>query len=160
MIKFLCFYIGALTCLIASTSAIVENDLKKIIALSTLRQLGIIIIALGLEIPLLAFFHLITHALFKALLFICAGNIITIQAHNQDIRLIGNITNTDPINIVMINSANLSLCGIPFLAGFYSKDAIVESFFIANLPISTRIILISRVCLTSAYTIRLSITSL
>lgn len=82
---------GVITCLIASLSAVYENDLKKIIALSTLSQLGVMIIALGLSCPILAFFHLVTHALFKALLFICAGTIIHISQNNQDIRLMGNI---------------------------------------------------------------------
>lgn len=85
------FYVGVITCTIAGLSAIYENDLKKIIALSTLSQLGVMIIALGLGQPLLAFFHLVTHALFKALLFICAGTIIHRKQNNQDIRLIGNM---------------------------------------------------------------------
>jgi NADH-ubiquinone oxidoreductase chain 5 len=85
------FYIGVVTCLMARLSAIYENDLKKIVALSTLRQLGVMIIALGLGLPILAFFHLITHALFKALLFVCAGTIIHNRANNQDVRLIGTI---------------------------------------------------------------------
>lgn len=158
--KIISFYIGALTCIIARIAAIRENDLKKIIALSTLRQLGIIIIALGLEQPLLAFFHLITHALFKALLFICAGTIIHINNNNQDIRLMGNLSAISPITITTLNSANLALCGIPFLAGFYSKDRIVETFFITNSPIRTRIIIIIRICLTASYSIRLSVISL
>ena len=127
--------------MIARTSAIFEHDIKKIIALSTLRQLGIIIIALGLENPNLAFFHLITHALFKALLFICAGTIIHIEKNNQDIRLIGNLTRIHIRTTTFFNVANLSLCGIPFLAGFYSKDAILETFFIVNSPLSTSLII-------------------
>lgn len=158
--KFLCFYLGALTCMIARTSAIIEYDLKKIIALSTLRQLGIIIISLGLEQPLLTFFHLVTHALFKALLFIVAGTVIHLENNNQDIRLIGYLTNFSNINVVFFNTANLSLIGTPFLAGFYSKDRILETFFLTTRPISTSIILLSRICLTSAYTIRVCILTL
>ena len=75
----------------ASLCAIYENDLKKVIALSTLRQLGVMMMSLGLGCPLLAFFHLITHALFKALLFICAGTIIHSKQNSQDIRFIGNL---------------------------------------------------------------------
>lgn len=160
IIKFLCFYLGTITCFIARSAAIFENDLKKIIALSTLRQLGIIIVALGLEQPTIRFFHLITHALFKALLFICAGTIIHIENNNQDIRIIGRLANFSIINIVFFNVANLSLCGIPFLAGFYSKDTILETFFITQLPISTRFLLISCICLTAAYSIRLRILTL
>lgn len=85
------FYRGVITCLIAGISASYEFDFKKIIALSTLRQLGVIIIGLGLGEPILAFFHLVIHALFKALLFICAGNIIHCKQNNQDLRIMGNI---------------------------------------------------------------------
>jgi NADH-ubiquinone oxidoreductase chain 5 len=155
--KFICFYLGAITCIIARSSAMFENDLKKIIALSTLRQLGVIIIALGLEQPGLAFFHLITHALFKALLFICAGTMIHLETNNQDIRLIGNLESISPITIVIFNRANLSLCGMPFLAGFYSKDRIIETFFMRSQPLTSRIIIILRVCMTSAYTMRVAL---
>lgn len=150
------FYIGVLTCLMARLSATYENDLKKIIALSTLRQLGLIMIALGLGQPILAFFHLVTHALFKALLFICAGTIIHRKQNNQDIRLIGNIWNSIPVTCTALNVANLALCGFPFIAGFYSKDLIVETFILTSLPITTRVLMILRVCLTSAYRLRLS----
>lgn len=85
------FYLGVVTCILASLAALAENDLKKIIALSTLRQLGIIVITIGLAQPSLAFFHLITHAIFKAILFICAGTIIHVCQDSQDIRLIGNL---------------------------------------------------------------------
>lgn len=159
--KFLCFYLGAITCIIARTSATFENDIKKIIALSTLRQLGIMIMALGIEQPNLAFFHLITHALFKALLFICAGSIIHVKRRNQDIRLIGEIISIRPLNMTIFNIANLSLCGIPFIAGFYSKDAIVETFFAnSNMPIFRRTVLLIRVCITAAYTTRLRLYTL
>lgn len=85
------FYLGVVTCLMSSFSAIYENDLKKIIALSTLSQLGVMFMALGLGFPLLAFFHLVTHAMFKALLFVCAGTIIHSMCNNQDVRLIGGL---------------------------------------------------------------------
>lgn len=154
------FYSGVITCLIASLSAVYENDLKKVIALSTLSQLGVMIIALGLGCPLLAFFHLITHALFKALLFVCAGTIIHSKQNNQDIRLIGNLWNSMPVTCTALNSANLALCGFPFMAGFYSKDLIVESFFLQHLPLRTSFLLVLSVCLTSAYTVRVAIYTL
>lgn len=94
MFYYFCFFVffsGVITCFMASLAAIYEYDLKKIIALSTLRQLGVMIIALGLGFPMLAFFHLVTHALFKALLFICAGTIIHSRYNNQDIRFIGDL---------------------------------------------------------------------
>jgi NADH-ubiquinone oxidoreductase chain 5 len=114
------------TLLIAGIVAIFEYDIKKIIALSTLSQLGVIIFAISLGLYKIAFFHLITHALFKALLFLSAGGYIHGIAGNQDIRLFGGLTQIFPNITVCINLANLSLCGLPFLSGFYSKDIIVE----------------------------------
>jgi len=154
------FYSGVLTCTAAGVSALLEYDFKKIVALSTLRQLGIIIIALGIGQPMLAFFHLITHALFKALLFICAGNIIHCKQNNQDLRLIGNLWISMPVTCTFLNVANLALCGFPFIAGFYSKDAAIELFLSRTFPLSTRIILLTSICLTAAYSIRLSILTL
>lgn len=108
--------------------------MKKIIALSTLRQLGVIIIRLAIGAPILAFFHLITHALFKALLFLCAGTLIHLHHHSQDLRFMGNISTQSPSITSALLIANLALCGAPFLAGFYSKDMILEFslFFPSN----------------------------
>lgn len=156
----ICLYTGIITCFIARLAAALENDLKKVIALSTLRQLGVIIIALGLNQPILAFFHLVTHALFKALLFICAGNIIHRIKNNQDLRLIGNISELIPITTMTLNVANISLCGLPFLAGFYSKDIIGEIFIHSHRSILTRVLVILSICLTSLYTIKLSLYTL
>lgn len=118
--------IRGLTIFIAGVSANYEYDLKKIIALSTLRQLGLIIRILAIGFAKLAFFHLLTHALFKALLFICAGAIIHNIKNSQDIRDIGILTKFIPYTTTCLNISNLALCGIPFLAGFYSKDLILE----------------------------------
>lgn len=127
--------LSGLTMFIAGLGANYEFDLKKIIALSTLRQLGLIIRILSIGFYKLAFFHLLTHALFKALLFICAGAIIHNINNSQDIRLIGRLSFLIPITSSCFNVANLALCGIPFLAGFYSKDLILEvvSFSYINL---------------------------
>lgn len=146
--------ISATTTLIAGLAAIVENDIKKIIALSTLRQLGIIIMRLALAAPILTFFHLITHALFKALLFICAGSIIHSHNNNQDLRLFGSITKNSPFTALTIILANSALTGIPFIAGFYSKDLIIDltsqfSFNLIILPLT----LLSTI-LTAAYSLR------
>lgn len=100
--------------------------MKKVVALSTLRQLGVIIFSIGLDFPLLAFFHLITHALFKALLFICVGTLINTHIHCQDLRTIGNLVFQVPSILSCLNVANIALCGLPFLSGFYSKDLIME----------------------------------
>lgn len=121
------FLIASLTIFIAGLGANFETDLKKVIALSTLRQLGLIMGALSLGLSSLAFFHLLTHALFKALLFICAGNIIHSLGDNQDIRWIGGLGLQIPITSACFAVSNLALCGFPFLAGFYSKDAILEA---------------------------------
>lgn len=118
--------LSVLTMFISGLGAIFEYDLKKIIALSTLSQLGLIIRTLCLGIPEFAFFHLLTHALFKSLLFICAGYVIHGMKDCQDIRFIGAITIQRPVLVSYFNVANLALCGMPFLAGFYSKDLILE----------------------------------
>lgn len=146
--------LATLTILIAGASAIAECDIKKIIALSTLRQLGVIIFTLGVGLPTLAFFHLITHALFKALLFICAGTIIHLHSHSQDLRTIGNLPHQTPLITSSITIANIALCGIPFLAGFYSKDIIIESFYQFNFNLTISSIFIIATILTTAYSTR------
>nr|QNV11688.1 NADH dehydrogenase subunit 5 [Phyllodromia melanocephala] len=118
--------ISGLTMFMAGLGANYEFDLKKIIALSTLSQLGLMMSILSLGFYKLAFFHLLTHALFKALLFMCAGSIIHNMNNNQDIRLMGGLSMSMPLTSSSMNVANLALCGMPFLAGFYSKDLILE----------------------------------
>lgn len=150
---------ASITILIAGLSATTETDFKKIIALSTLRQLGVIIVCVALNLYRIATFHLITHALFKALLFICAGRIIHLHGHNQDLRLIGNLTTQIPITISCITIANLSLCGAPFLAGFYSKDLILEtSLFNPYNPIFVLIFFLATGA-TAAYSTRFIVSS-
>jgi len=120
------FYVSVLTIFISGLIANFEIDLKKIIALSTLRQLGLIIIILRLGIKILAFYHLLTHAVFKSLLFICAGVIIHLINNNQDIRLRGKLNEFIPFTIIRFYISRLALMGFPFLAGFYSKDLAIE----------------------------------
>merc|ERR1719446_2051703 len=139
----------------AGITAIVEIDMKKVIALSTLRQLGIIIIILGIGNPVLAFFHLISHAFFKAILFMCAGLIIHRIKDYQDIRKIGfNYLNINLSVSIMI--ANIRLCGLPFLRGFYSKDLIIEIAIIKGKNIFLFLILILGTGLTVIYSCRLN----
>jgi len=121
--------LAGLTMFMAGLGANFETDLKKIIALSTLSQLGVIMGILALGYAKLAFFHLLAHALFKALLFMCAGSVIHSVGGTQDIRSIGGLIYSMPLSITSINLANLALCGTPFLAGFYSKDLILEVAF-------------------------------
>nr|YP_010837729.1 NADH dehydrogenase subunit 5 [Poecilimon cretensis]WGF19464.1 NADH dehydrogenase subunit 5 [Poecilimon cretensis] len=117
---------SGLTMFMAGLGANFEFDLKKIIALSTLSQLGLMMSILSMGFPKLAFFHLLTHALFKALLFMCAGAVIHNMKNSQDIRFMGNLCSQMPLTTVCFNVSNLALCGMPFLAGFYSKDMILE----------------------------------
>jgi NADH-ubiquinone oxidoreductase chain 5 len=109
---------------------------------------------LGLALPSLALFHLSTHALFKALLFICAGFIISSRHHAQDLRILGALTNQLPLLLRSITIANLALCGTPFLAGFYSKDIILEISTGNPTNILILTLLFLSTALTSAYSIR------
>jgi len=147
--------LSSLTIFIAGLGANFEYDLKKIIALSTLSQLGVIIRILSLGFADLAFFHLLRHALFKALLFICAGAVIHNMKDYQDIRVMGRLVNQIPLTTFCINLANLALCGRPFLAGFYSKDLILEVAFISSINIFIFILYCLATGLTVCYTFRL-----
>lgn len=146
--------IATLTCLIAGLRANTECDIKKIIALSTLSQLGVMIVRLGLDSPLLAFFHLITHALFKALLFLCAGTLIHLHSHSQDLRIIGDLPTQIPSISAAIMVSNLALCGTPFLAGFYSKDAILETCLASSFRAVVIFLFFFATGLTVSYTVR------
>jgi len=148
--------LGILTMIIAGITAILEIDIKKVIALSTLRQLGIIIIILGIGNPILSFFHLISHAFFKAMLFMCAGLIIHRMKDYQDIRKIGfNYININ-LSISIIIVANIRLCGLPFLRGFYSKDMIIEIILIKGKRFFLFFMLILGTGLTVIYSCRLN----
>nr|YP_009538046.1 NADH dehydrogenase subunit 5 [Limenitis populi]AYN60789.1 NADH dehydrogenase subunit 5 [Limenitis populi] len=152
--KFLLLFSG-LTMMMAGICANYEFDLKKIIALSTLSQLGLMMSILSMGFYDLAFFHLLTHAMFKALLFMCAGMIIHMMNNNQDIRMMGGISFYIPLTSLCLNISNLSLCGIPFLAGFYSKDMILEMVSMSNLNMLIFYLYYFSTGLTMFYTIRL-----
>nr|YP_010716038.1 NADH dehydrogenase subunit 5 [Parnassius simo]WDE75748.1 NADH dehydrogenase subunit 5 [Parnassius simo] len=152
--KFLLLLSG-LTMFMAGISANYEFDLKKIIALSTLSQLGLMMSILSMGLSELAFFHLLTHAMFKALLFMCAGVIIHMMNDNQDIRFMGGISLYIPMTSLCMNISNLALCGIPFLAGFYSKDLILEMVSMSNLNMLIFFLYYISTGLTMFYTIRL-----
>jgi len=147
---------GIITILLAGAAAIFEMDMKKVIALSTLRQLGVIIMILGGMEPVLSFFHLLRHAYFKAILFICAGMIIHNIKDYQDIRKIRIISNIIPVTFRVIMVANLSLCGLPFLRGFYSKDIILEIIIISTIRFVIFLIIIVATFFTVAYSCRIS----
>nr|YP_010417811.1 NADH dehydrogenase subunit 5 [Precis octavia]USF17970.1 NADH dehydrogenase subunit 5 [Precis octavia] len=154
MLKLLLLLSG-LTMFMAGICANYEFDLKKIIALSTLSQLGLMMSILSMGYGDLAFFHLLTHAMFKALLFMCAGVIIHMMSDNQDIRLMGGISLYIPLTSLCMNISNLALCGIPFLAGFYSKDMILEVVSMSTLNLFIYYLYFISTGLTMFYTFRL-----
>jgi len=152
--------ISCMTMFMSGLSAIFECDIKKVVALSTLSQLGVIISAIGLGFPSLAFFHLLRHALFKALLFVCVGTFINRHAHNQDIRRIGNLCFQSPLTSCCLSIARMALCGLPFLSGFYSKDLLIELSLFNNYSFVILWLFILSTALTSCYRIRLYITGI
>ncbi len=156
-LKFFLLFISLITIIISGFSGLLEFDLKKIIALSTLSQLGFIISTISIGLPNLAFFHLITHAGFKALLFICAGFFIHNFFDNQDIRFFGLINKNYCFSLCIFNIANLSLSGFPFLSGFFSKDLILELILMKYLGIFFFFFFILGTFLTVLYSFRLII---
>nr|YP_010400304.1 NADH dehydrogenase subunit 5 [Purpura bufo]UQS76003.1 NADH dehydrogenase subunit 5 [Purpura bufo] len=153
-------FISVLTLLMAGIGANYENDLKKVIALSTLSQLGVMMMSLGMGMPHLALFHLYTHALFKALLFLCAGMIIHNSSNTQDIRHMGLLFSQAPLTVGCMNVANLALCGAPFLSGFYSKDLILEFSLYSPTSFLMVLLIFLATGMTAAYSFRLSFCSL
>ena len=126
--------IGAITALFMGFLAIIQNDIKRVVAYSTLSQLGYMTVALGASAYSVAVFHLMTHAFFKALLFLGAGSVIMGMHHNQDIRWMGGVRKYMPITWITFLLGNLALIGTPFFSGFYSKDAIIEAVHASTLP--------------------------
>lgn len=148
-------FISVITIIISSFCANYEFDLKRIIALSTLSQLGLIIRCLFIGLVDIAFFHLLSHAIFKSLLFLCSGIIIHLIGGCQDIRIIGSICLVIPLTCCCFNISNMALCGIPFLSGFYSKDIIVERSAFSGINLIIFIIFYFGLGLTALYRIRL-----
>nr|UEK24891.1 NADH dehydrogenase subunit 5 [Kolla paulula] len=153
--NYLFLFISTLTMIFSSLCASYEFDLSKIIALSTLSQLGLMMSSLFLGLVDLSFFHLLTHAMFKSLLFLCSGIFIFYMNDNQDIRMMGSVCLFLPFTTSCFNISNLTLCGIPFLSGFYSKDFFIEnvSFFGVNFLIFMLFYL--SLGLTACYSFRL-----
>uniref|UniRef100_A0AAU6QFH4 NADH-ubiquinone oxidoreductase chain 5 n=1 Tax=Gatzara jubilaea TaxID=3114391 RepID=A0AAU6QFH4_9NEOP len=147
---------SVLTMFMAGLGANYEFDLKKIIALSTLSQLGLMMSILSMGYSYLAFFHLLTHALFKALLFMCAGSVIHSVNNTQDIRFMGGLINMLPLTCTCFNVSNLALCGMPFLAGFYSKDLILEIVSMSAMNYLIYLLYFLSTGLTVCYSFRLT----
>nr|AYR05113.1 NADH dehydrogenase subunit 5 [Cryptorhynchinae sp. 8 ACP-2013] len=154
--KIILLFLSFFTMVMAGLGANFEYDLKKIIALSTLSQLGMMLSILCLGNSDLAFFHLLIHALFKALLFMCAGAIIHSFMDVQDIRNMGGLMSFLPVTCTCFMVSNFSLCGLPFLSGFYSKDLIMEIFSMKLSSILIYTLFYISIGLTVAYSIRLS----
>nr|ASY98464.1 NADH dehydrogenase subunit 5 [Hymenopus coronatus] len=154
LLKFL-LVISVLTMFMSGLGANFEYDLKKIIALSTLSQLGLMMSILSMGFSDLAFFHLLTHALFKALLFMCAGMVIHNVKNFQDIRFMGNLSIFMPLTSACFMVSNFALCGMPFLAGFYSKDMILEVISLSNLNMFMYFLYFFSTGLTVCYSFRL-----
>jgi len=126
--------IGAITALFMGFLGIVQNDIKRVVAYSTLSQLGYMTVALGASAYSVALFHLMTHAFFKALLFLAAGSVIIAMHHNQDIRYMGGLRKYMKITWITSLIGSLALIGTPFLSGFYSKESIIEAVKLSHLP--------------------------
>jgi len=152
--------IGVITIFMARLRAFFEIDIKKIVALSTLSQLGVIITALGAGFNLLRFFHLLTHAFFKALLFIRAGNLIHRFESYQDLRTIGGSREILPFTKSIIIGCSIRLCGLPFMSAFYSKEIIIERLLIYNLSFISYFVIILGVLITVFYRIRFILLSI
>ncbi len=149
--------IGATTALFMGLVGIVQNDIKRVIAYSTLSQLGYMIVAVGVSAYAVGIFHLMTHAFFKALLFLAAGSVIIALHHQQDLRHMGGLRRYMPITFITALIGALALCGIPPFAGFYSKDILIEAVHFAALPGAgvAYYALLAGVFVTALYTFRL-----
>nr|YP_009002090.1 NADH dehydrogenase subunit 5 [Ricinoides karschii]AGL11952.1 NADH dehydrogenase subunit 5 [Ricinoides karschii] len=146
--------ISGLTILMSGLCAMMEMDLKKVVALSTLSQLGFMMMILGVGCWWISFYHLLTHALFKSLLFLCAGYVICNYNSEQDFRGVGCLSNS-PIVCCAFNVSLLSLAGFPFLSGYYSKDSIIEFFCLSLMGDAFILLMLLGVLLTTLYSLRL-----
>nr|WMM47725.1 ND5 [Vespa orientalis] len=153
----LMLFISSCTMMMSGLMANFENDLKKIIALSTLSQLGLMMSILSLGEVDLGFMHLVIHALFKSLLFMCSGILIHQMNNNQDIRYMGSLINYYPFVSLVFFISLMSLCGFPFFSGYYSKDLIMEVFLMSKMNMFSMFMLMISTLFTVSYSVRLII---
>ncbi|GDY35338.1 NADH-quinone oxidoreductase subunit L [Acidovorax sp. NB1] len=149
--------IGAITALFMGFLGIIQNDIKRVVAYSTLSQLGYMTVALGASAYSVAVFHLMTHAFFKALLFLGAGSVIMGMHHNQDIRWMGGVRKYMPITWITSLLGSLALIGTPLFSGFYSKDSIIEAVHFSHLPAAgfAHFAVLAGVFITAFYSFRM-----
>ena len=145
---------GSVTCLLGGWAATFENDIKKVIALSTLRQLGVMVFRLGMNFPSLGLFHLYTHALFKALLFLAAGHILIMTFGNQDVRSIGGLGLRMPLTSLIFTVRSLCLIGAPFIRAFYSKHLILELMLSSPINMVRVLLMFFATIITAKYVFR------
>jgi NADH-quinone oxidoreductase subunit L len=150
-------FIGATTAFFAATIGLVQNDIKRIVAYSTCSQLGYMFVAMGAGAYSVGIFHLFTHAFFKALLFLGSGSVITAMHHEQDIRHMGGLWRKIPLTFIVMIVGTLALTGFPMTAGYFSKDAIIESAYASQNPMAFYAFLLTVVAaaLTAFYSWRL-----
>ena len=150
-------FFGATTAFFAATIGLVQNDIKRIVAYSTCSQLGYMFVAMGAGAYSVGMFHLFTHAFFKALLFLGSGSVIYAMHHEQDIRNMGGLWRKIPYTFAVMCIGTLALTGFPMFAGYFSKDAIIESAYVAHNPFSTYafVLTVAAAGLTSFYSWRL-----
>ncbi|CAN7431562.1 NADH dehydrogenase subunit L [Acidovorax sp. 99] len=149
--------IGAITALFMGFLGIIQNDIKRVVAYSTLSQLGYMTVALGASAYSVAVFHLMTHAFFKALLFLGAGSVIMGMHHNQDIRWMGGVRKYMPITWITSLLGSMALIGTPLFSGFYSKDSIIEAVHFSHLPAAgfAHFAVLAGVFITAFYSFRM-----